>query len=150
VGRVWPVVRARVPDATFAILGADPPAEITAWHGQSGITVTANPEDLRPEVGQRDVVVLPFVSGGGIKNKFLEAASMSRPIVATTRATRGLRSAPPVSIADAPAAFASAIVDLWASPDRGAAAGRAARAWVREAHTWQATASEAARLIGMR
>jgi glycosyltransferase involved in cell wall biosynthesis len=149
-GRVWPLVTRQVPDATFVILGADPPAEVSAYHGRDGIRVVPNPVDLRPDISLAEVVVLPFVSGGGIKNKFLEAASMSRPIVATTRATRGLRSAPPVSIADAPAAFASAIVDLWASPDRGAAAGRAARAWVREAHTWQATASEAARLIGMR
>ena len=34
--------------------------------------------DIRSEVARRQVVVLPFVSGGGIKNKFLEAAAMGK------------------------------------------------------------------------
>ena len=143
VGRVWPIVRARVPDATFAILGADPPPEITAWDGQSGITVTANLEDLRPEIGRRDVVVLPFVSGGGIKNKFLEAAAMSRPIVATSRSMRGLRNQPPVVVADGPDDFAAAIISLWSDPDQGGRLGVAAREWVTRHHTWRAAAEAA-------
>lgn len=143
VSRVWPRVRAEAPNASFAILGADPPSEILAWHGRDGISVVANPVDLRPEISRAEVVVLPFVSGGGIKNKFLEAASMSRPIVATTRATRGLRSTPPARLADTPASFASAILSVWKEPDRGAALGRRARTWVEESHTWAAAAREA-------
>jgi polysaccharide biosynthesis protein PslH len=145
--RVWPLVRAKVPDATFTILGADPPAEVSAYARLAGVRVVANPVDLRPDISRAEVVVLPFVSGGGIKNKFLEAASMSRPIVATSRATRGLRSQPPVRLADSPDAFATALIAVWNEPDRGAALGRAARTWVETAHTWPATAAEAIRAL---
>lgn len=148
--RVWPLVRARSPQATFLILGADPPAEVSAYDGTHGIRVVANPVDLRPLISEAAVVVLPFVSGGGIKNKFLEAASMGRPIVATSRATRGLRSSPPVQIADAPDAFASALLRLWSDPARAATMGRDARAWVETTHTWSATATEALRAISSR
>lgn len=148
--RVWPLVRAQTPDATFSILGADPPAEVRAFDGRDGMRVVANPEDLRPEISQAEIVVLPFVSGGGIKNKFLEAASMSRPIVATSRATRGLRSQPPVRLADSPEEFARAMVATWAEPDRGRALGHAARAWVETTHTWAATAREALRPLESR
>src|SRR5690606_9157699 len=103
----------------FAIVGADPPREVAAWHGHDGVTVTANPVDIRPEIARRDVVVMPFVSGGGIKNKFLEAAAMARPIVATTRATQGLSHDPPVVKADTADDFAAAVLSLWNEPDRG-------------------------------
>jgi glycosyltransferase involved in cell wall biosynthesis len=141
--RVWPTLRARVPDAEFAILGADPPDEVLVWHGRDGVTVTANPDDLRPEIARRAVVVLPFVSGGGIKNKFLEAAAMSRPIVATARSTRGLRNQPPVVVAGSAGDFAAAVLSLWHEADRGALLGAAARRWVVQHHTWKAAAEEA-------
>lgn len=141
--RVWPTLRARAADAEFAILGADPPDEILAWHGRDGVTVTANPDDLRPEIAQRAVVVLPFVSGGGIKNKFLEAAAMGRPIVATARSMRGLRNQPPVVVAETPGDFAAAVLSLWHEADRGTLLGAAARRWVTQHHTWKAAAEAA-------
>lgn len=147
VAQVWPLVRRRTPDASFAILGADPPAEVLAWHDQDGVSVTPNPEDLRPDIARRAVVVLPFVSGGGIKNKFLEAAAMGRPIVATARATSGLRSQPPVVVAETPSAFADALASLWADPARGAQLGAEARRWVAAHHTWRAAAEEAVRCL---
>ncbi len=145
--RVWPIVLANAPAATFTILGADPPPEVSAYDGLDGIRVIANPVDLRPDISRAGVAVMPFVSGGGIKNKLLEAASMGRPIVATTLATRGLRSQPPVRLADSPDAFAAALLAVWNEPDHGQALGRAARAWVETAHTWSATAVEAVRGI---
>lgn len=144
-GQVWPLIRKEVPDATFAIVGADPPPEVRAYDGQQGMRVIPNPIDLRPEISACSVVVMPFVSGGGIKNKFLEAAAMGRPIVATALATRGLRSQPPVSFADQPREFASAVTSLWADAPRAAALGVAARRWVEAHHTWQATAEAALR-----
>jgi glycosyltransferase involved in cell wall biosynthesis len=144
-GKVWPLIRQQVPDATFAIVGADPPAEVRAYDGRHGMRVIANPVDLRPEISACSVVVMPFVSGGGIKNKFLEAAAMGRPIVATQLATRGLRTQPPVSIADQPREFARAVTTLWADPDRAGVLGAQARQWVQAHHTWQATAEAAVR-----
>lgn len=143
VTRVWPLVRAEVPTATFVILGADPPRSVGEYDGRDGVSVKANLPDLRPEISRAEVVVMPFVSGGGIKNKFLEAAAMGRPIVATPRATHGLRSSPPVRIAKSPTDFARAVLDIWSAPDTGAALGRAARDWVERTHTWRATATEA-------
>jgi glycosyltransferase involved in cell wall biosynthesis len=142
-GQVWPRVRAMVPDAAFTILGADPPQEVLAYDGQNGMRVRANLPDLRPEISRGAVVVMPFVSGGGIKNKFLEAAAMGRPIVATTRSTRGLTAPMPIVLADEPDAFARAIIELWADTDRAAALGRDARYWVETHHTWSAAAQRA-------
>ena len=45
--------------------------------------------DLREEIAAHQVVVLPFVSGGGIKNKLLEAAAMGKAVVCTRAGLRG-------------------------------------------------------------
>jgi glycosyltransferase involved in cell wall biosynthesis len=145
--RVWPRIRAEEPNATFGIFGADPPAEIAALHGRDGMHVVANAEDLRPHIARHLVVTLPFVSGGGIKNKLLEAASLAKPIVATTRAVQGLRTAAPVELADTPSQFASAVLGLWRAPHQAAELGLRARRWVESDHGWARTAADAAQSI---
>jgi glycosyltransferase involved in cell wall biosynthesis len=146
-GRVWPLIRQRESQAALTILGADPPEEVQQLHGRDGMTVVANLPDLKPAVNRHAVAVLPFVSGGGIKNKLLEAAAMARPVVATSRALSGLRPDAPILVADDPEAFASAVLGLWRDPAKAAQLGESAREWVRTHHTWQATAEAAIRAI---
>jgi glycosyltransferase involved in cell wall biosynthesis len=138
--RVWPLVRARIPEARFTILGSNPPASILAHAGQEGIQVLRDLPDLRPSIAQHAVVVMPFVTGGGIKNKVLEAAAMAKPIVATPQALLGLRTSPPLVTASSPAQFADGLIRCWADPAEQRRLGAAARAWVRGTHTWAAAA----------
>lgn len=141
--RVWPLVRAEVPQATFTILGSDPPDATARLAGRDGIVLLPNLPDLRRAIAPQALVVLPFVSGGGIKNKLLEAAAMAKAIVATPKALLGLRTPPPVVAASNPRDFARAIISLWAHPDQRRALGMAARQWVAATHTWEAAADQA-------
>ena len=110
----------------------------------AGVSLLPDLADLRTEVCRRQVVVLPFVSGGGIKNKLLEAAALGRPIVCTPRACNGLRQPlPPLLRSADPARWSQEILSLWASPDRRAELGEAAGSWVRQYHDWSTTAREA-------
>jgi glycosyltransferase involved in cell wall biosynthesis len=143
VQKVWPVVRAREPNGQCLILGSDPPAEVAALHGQQGLRVIPNLPDLRPEISRSAVAILPFVSGGGIKNKLLEAAAMGRAIVGTPRAMSGLRSQVPAIVARSPKDFADGILRLWAEPATAAEFGADARRWAVETHSWRAAALEA-------
>jgi glycosyltransferase involved in cell wall biosynthesis len=143
--RVWPRVRAEVPDARFTILGSNPPATMLSLSGRHGISVLPDLPDLRPSIARHAVVVLPFVTGGGIKNKLLEAAAMGKPIVATPQALLGLRTPPPVVTASSPARFADALIRSWADPAEQKRLGAAAREWVRGSHTWAAAAEMAMR-----
>lgn len=145
--RVWPRLRGTVPGATLAILGSDPPDHVARLAGRDGITLLANLPDLRQQIASRSVVVMPFVSGGGIKNKLLEAAAMAKPIVATPKALRGLRSDPPVVVARSAGDFAEAVGALWSDPTRQRHLGAEARRWVSATHTWKAAAEEA--LLGL-
>lgn len=138
VKRVWPLVVKLTPDARFSVFGFQPCAEVLALGETPGVEVVADLPDLRDEVARRQVVVLPFVSGAGIKNKLLEAAAMARPIVASPVATNGLRLSGHEAIArcDRPEHWASTLVDLWNDPDRRERLATGAREWVTQTHSW--------------
>ncbi|HEX4347310.1 MAG TPA: glycosyltransferase family 4 protein [Vicinamibacterales bacterium] len=140
--RVWPHVLKDVPGGRFTIMGFNPGSEMRRLAAQPGIELRSNLPDLRSAAGEHALAVLPFVSGAGIKNKLLEAASMGLPIVCTPTATMGLNGRVPAVVASTPEAFASAIVRTWRDPNR-AELGAAARAWVVEAHTWESAAQRA-------
>jgi polysaccharide biosynthesis protein PslH len=145
--RIWPAVRAHAPDARFTIIGFKPGEQVRALARLPGVTLKADVPDLRVEASRHALVVLPFVSGGGIKNKLLEAAALGKAIVCTPRATAGLRSpqeAPLVAVSGA-ADWVRAILDLWADDSRREMTGAAARRWVVARHSWEAAAAEAVR-----
>jgi glycosyltransferase involved in cell wall biosynthesis len=141
--RVWPLVRQRVTDARFTIIGFQPTDAVKTLASKDGIVLAANLRDLRGEARSHALAVMPFVSGAGIKNKLLEAAALGLPIVGTAIAGRGLRGDPPFTLAATPAEFADAMVSLWADDERRRRLGAAARTWVLENHTWKQTARDA-------
>jgi glycosyltransferase involved in cell wall biosynthesis len=141
--RIWPDVRRQVPDATFTIVGFQASEAVKKAAAAPGIRLIENLPDLRDEVGSHAAVVLPFVSGGGIKNKLLEAAAMGKAIVCTPRVMSGLKGEPPLVQAKTPAEWSAALVDLWNNDSRRRQLGTAARAWVLEHHTWTAAARDA-------
>ena len=144
VRRVWPAVRKAVPDAKLRLYGFQPTPPVRALAGRDGVTLTADLPDIRPAVRAAQVVVLPFVSGGGIKNKLLEACAMGLPVVATRRAWHGLTGRPPLIPAARPADWVKALTTLWGDAGERASVGAAGRDWVAEHHTWAAAARTAA------
>jgi glycosyltransferase involved in cell wall biosynthesis len=143
--RVWPAVRAAAPDARFTVYGFRPTDAVRALVGRDGIEMVPDLPDLRDEVARHAVVVLPFVSGGGIKNKLLEAAAMGKAVVCSPRACGGLRldGAPPMRVARSPGEWVRHLQALWADAAERTNLGAAARRWVMEQHTWEAAARTA-------
>lgn len=141
-GNVWPRVLRSVPKAQFKILGFAPGPAVRNLAQQPGVTLIENLPDLRTEIARCQVVVLPMQSGGGIKNKLLEAAAMSKPIVCSSRACNGLNlgDSHPVQVASSPKQWVDGLLSLWESKARRVVLGTAARRWVMEAHCWQTTA----------
>jgi len=143
--RIWPRIRRIRNDARFTICGFQPTAAVRSLvREDQGMTLVPDLPDIRPMVAKHKVVVLPFVSGGGIKNKLLEAAAMNRAIVCTPRAVRGLAARSAVVEAASPRAWEKALLDLWEDSGRRQRLGAAAREWVLEHHTWEAAAAKAA------
>jgi glycosyltransferase involved in cell wall biosynthesis len=140
---VWPAARAAVPAARLSLLGFSPTERVRELARAPGVELHPDLPDLRGEAARREVVVLPFVSGGGIKNKLLEAAAMGMPVVCTRRALTGLKGKPAVRVTNSPAEWVRALASLWADAAARRELGRAARRWVVGHHTWDAAACTA-------
>jgi polysaccharide biosynthesis protein PslH len=87
---IWPAVRARRPQATLLLAGADAPARIRAAHGRDGIAVESPVDDIAALARRVKVALFPVRYGTGQSNKVLEAAEAGCAIVGTTKAIRGL------------------------------------------------------------
>jgi glycosyltransferase involved in cell wall biosynthesis len=146
---VWPLLRRDAADARFTIYGFKPTAAVQALAGRDGIEIMPDLPDLRTEVCRHQVVVLPFVGGGGIKNKLLEAASMAKAIVCSPETVTGLHLAAetPLTIAQHPEEWQRAVTALWGDPEQRRRLGQAARRWVTQHYDWQASARSAAASI---
>ncbi len=144
--RVWPRVKRRVPEARFSIFGFDPPEDVLKLALIEGVTVTANVPDIRKCVDSQQVVVLPFLSGGGVKNKLLEAASMAKPILCSPRACNGLNGDVqlPFAIERLNARrWQDELIRLWNDANLRRECGEAARRWVMNHHSWEISAETA-------
>jgi glycosyltransferase involved in cell wall biosynthesis len=140
--RVWPTVQNVASDARLNIYGFQPTEVVRQLARSEGIELIPDLPDLRDEIARQQLVVLPFVSGGGIKNKLLEAAAMGKAIVCSPRACGGLRldAAAPIRVARSAAEWVRALTALWSDARTRSALGAAARQWVVERHTWQSAA----------
>jgi glycosyltransferase involved in cell wall biosynthesis len=149
VRSVWPAVRRARPDAVFRIIGFKPGEAVRRLAAQPGVILEPDLVDLRDQVCRQAVVVVPMVSGLGIKNKLLEAAAMGRAVLCTSRATLGLNlpATLPMVVANAPGEWVAALLALWEDPARRHALGEAARRWVTECHSWASAADRALRGI---
>jgi glycosyltransferase involved in cell wall biosynthesis len=141
--KVWPALQSKHQDAVFSIIGAKPVEKINALGKLPGIRILPNLSDLRPEVAIHQVVVLPFISGGGIKNKLLEATSMGKAVVCSKKAASGLIGELPIIIADSAKEWIEAIECFWSNQLLRIKYGTAARKWVCKEYTWEKAASNA-------
>jgi GT2 family glycosyltransferase/glycosyltransferase involved in cell wall biosynthesis len=112
---VWPALRARRADIEFHCIGADAPAEVAALASVDGIRLHGHVPDLDPYMDGMRVSVAPLRFGAGVKGKVNLSMAHGQPVVATTCAVEGmhLRDGDDVLVADAPEAFADAVLRLY-------------------------------------
>ncbi|MBN8902036.1 MAG: glycosyltransferase, partial [Rhodospirillales bacterium] len=135
---VLPLIRARLPDAQFHVVGAHPAPAVQALARRPSVHVTGRVADVRPYLAHAAVAVAPLRIARGIQNKVLEAMAMARPVVVTSGALEGIDAIPgrDLLLADAAEAFAAACCRLVERPDLAAALGAAARARVVAHYDW--------------
>jgi glycosyltransferase involved in cell wall biosynthesis len=140
--KVWPRLRGQAPDARLTIFGFNPTDPVRALAGRDGVTLIPDQLDIRAGIRQHQVVVLPFVSGGGVKSKLLEAFSLGKAVVGTPRSCNGLFGgpSPPLIQARGPRQWVRAVRALWQDMREQDRLGAAARRWIVAHHTWEAAA----------
>jgi len=150
--RVWPLVRQRFSDAKFTVYGFNQTKEMAELARTCDFQIIPDLPDLRDAVCGHQIVVLPFVSGAGIKNKLLEAAAMGRPIVASHTAVNGLELSQslPFRIARSDSEWLESLTELWNDEAMRVMLGNRARNWVIENASWMTAARQVQASLDMR
>ena len=135
---VLPLIRHRIPDATFWIVGARPTAEVRSLARHDEIHVTGTVDEVRPYLAHAGVVVVPMRLARGIQNKALEAMAMGAATVVSTTSALALNAVPgrDFQLADDADSFARAVVELLGDPAARERFGRAGREAVLENYDW--------------
>jgi sugar transferase (PEP-CTERM/EpsH1 system associated) len=134
--KVWPLVKATYPKASFFVVGGNPSSQIKALDGQLGIKVTGRVLDVRPYIRSAKVVVAPLQIARGLQNKILEAMSMAKPVVATRMAIEGIEARnEEIRICDNAQEFSQQVINYLNQPtyaDHN-------RTWILENLQWQSS-----------
>jgi glycosyltransferase involved in cell wall biosynthesis len=148
--RVWPAVRAALPDAQLDVVGKEPPEEVRALDGRDGIAVHGFVPSMAPYFARAHAVVVPILTGAGIRVKIVEAMSAGRAVVSTPLGWEGLAQLEPgrhLLVADEPAAFAEAAVRLLRDPVLRARMAADARALAEREYDWRSLGDALERVL---
>lgn len=135
---ILPLVRRKCPNATFWIVGSDPPERLKEYGTRPGIHVTGKVDDVRPYVRSSALFVCPLRVGSGVKNKILSAMAMEKATVATPLSIDGLNvvDQKEVLLAGDPQSFADKVVQLLGDEQQIRRLGANGLACVRRNYSW--------------
>lgn len=118
---LWPLIRARLPQAQLHVYGAYPPPKATALHNpKQGFHVLGWVDDAHRVMAQARICLAPLRFGAGIKGKLADAMACGTPSVTTPIGSEGMHGEMPWpgSIAADAHALADAAVQLYGDETR--------------------------------
>ncbi len=136
---VLPLIQAKRPATTLAIVGQRPHPRLNSLKANPHIVITGYVDDVQPYIAGAQVYVAPFRVGGGTRLKILEAMAMHKAIVSTTVGAEGypVTSGQELVLADTAADTAQTILHLLNTPAARHQLGEAAYRFVAEHYTWE-------------
>ena len=136
---VFPRVLARRPSVQLQLIGKPDGLEVPVAVAGNVIQAGFVP-DLRGDVQDAALYVVPLRAGSGTRLKVLEAMALGKAIVTTRIGSEGIELEDGVHarFADSPEAFADAVLELLDDPDTAARLGRAAHQRAEERYGWDA------------
>ncbi len=151
IERILPAVRASSPKATFHVVGRNPPPELTRHDGHDGVHVWGGVEDIRTWLAGADLALVPLEIARGVQNKVLEAMAMGLPAVLSQAAATGIggTDGKHFMVASGDGELVDRVTRLIAHPRQALNIGRAAREFVVENLSWQASLAPLPGLLGL-
>lgn len=136
--RIFPLVRKAVPDVKFYIAGKDPSKEVLRLSDGKNVFVTGYVPDAVQFMSRCSIMVAPFIQGSGTRTKIIEAMSLKKPVVSTSKGAEGLmvENGKDISIEDDPEAFAKAVISLLKNRDLRKSMGEEAYKTIVSNYSW--------------
>lgn len=149
LGQVYPLIRAGHPAVRLRITGKAEGVDLSALPLDDSVSFTGFVDDIRPEIAQAQVSVVPIRSGGGTRLKILEAMALGTPVVATHKGAEGLEvtGGEHLLLADDPQQFAQRTIRLLSDHDLRRRLAANARRLVEQQYDWQQIGQRFATLV---
>jgi len=114
INDIWPIIREKLPDCKFLIVGSNMPEEIQAFECDS-IKVLGFVPDLNDVFSNCRLSVAPLRYGAGIKGKVVTSLSYGVPCISTSLGVEGmgLTEFENILIGDTPEKFADRLISLY-------------------------------------
>lgn len=129
VGEIWPLVRAKVPQARLRIVGSQQEVLRYFSNPPDGVDYLGFVPNIDSVYDETRVVCCPIFAGAGTRIKIIEAAARAKAVVSTTMGAEGLEfeGGTAIQIRDKTQEFANACVALLQDPALAKKIGDAAR-----------------------
>jgi len=146
---IFPIIREKIPDVKFYIVGSRPVKSIQKLKRDKNIIVTGFVEDTRPYLESSKVCVAPLRIARGMQNKILEAMASGVPVVTTTRGNEGInaRDGENIYVKDEPREFAWSVIDLLKNVELRNAMSQSAQKFVEEKYSWETNMAKLDRIL---
>ncbi len=149
IAEVFPLIRQRIPTASFTVVGRKPPQWLIDLAATTdGVTVTGTVDDVRPYIARSALYVVPLRVGGGSRLKILEALAMEKIVLSTSVGAEGLavEEGTTALLRDTPQALADTACQVLADLESFQRLGIHGRALIMQQYTWDAIAQTMAAL----
>lgn len=136
---VLPLIRKKLPEACFTIVGGPPSKKVRELASLPGVKLTGRVSDVRPYVRSAALSVAPMRLGRGVQNKVLEAMAMGKAVLTTPQGFEGINATSPdhaVVTRANPLLFAESALSLLSSPHKLSTLGACARALIADRYRW--------------
>jgi len=137
--KIFPLIKAKVPQAEFIIVGKNPTPQVRELEKQKGVKVTGWVPDVKEYLAQAAVCVVPLRIARGIQNKVLEAMAAKVPVVATSVAMAGIEATPnrDFLLADESKQFAEHVISLLLNRKKAKQLAENAFKFIQQKHDWE-------------
>jgi glycosyltransferase involved in cell wall biosynthesis len=134
--KVWPIVFRENPNAVFTIAGKNPSEIITKLNDpDKGILIAGEVESAVKFMKTKEVLVVPLLSGSGMRIKIIEAMAAQRAIVTTIIGAEGISVGDTCKVANLPQQFAKQVLELLNNKDERILMGRNSHSLVKECYS---------------
>jgi glycosyltransferase involved in cell wall biosynthesis len=122
VREIFPRIRdeLRANHIVLHFCGSHPPENLVALHNGTNVFVHGFVDDIEAMLDQAHLLMVPLLSGAGIRVKIVEAMSAGVPVLSTSKGCEGIgaENGRNILIEDDPVAFAKALILASTEPER--------------------------------
>lgn len=111
---IYPQIKLSAPKVRLQVIGDTGNTALEKWPIDESVTFTGLIKDVRPNIANSWLTIVPLRFGAGTRLKIIESLALGTPVVSTCKGAEGLdvTNGTNILLAETPAEFANAVLDV--------------------------------------